>query len=71
MEVNCSEEDFRTCVVESIDFAVNNKEYSLDDIDSDFIAEEITGIYGEHGMPTEALIMIGEELQKFANRVVA
>lgn len=69
VEVNCSEEDFRVCVVETIDFAVNNKEYELKDISPDFIAEDITGISGEHGMSADALAIIGEELQKFAERV--
>lgn len=69
VEMNLTEEDFKIAITSSIDFAVNEKEYKLEALTADFIAEEITGIiesyHGKpHGMPQEGMNIIKQEIQK-------
>lgn len=64
-ELSLTEGELRNAAFSSIEFAVNDKEYDLKDLTADFVAEEITGTFGNHGMPKEGLQIIREELNRF------
>ena len=64
-KVSYTEEEFREDVRSTIDFAVGEKEYPLQDLTPNFIAEDITGIFGEHGISKEGLDIIEQELKIF------
>lgn len=65
-----TEADFRTEVRGMIQFAINEKEYLLEELSIDMIAEDITGIFGEHQMSEEGLNIINEELAKVREQCV-
>lgn len=71
VEVKSTVEEFRKEVVSTIDFAVRDKEYKIGSFNADFIAEDITGIMGEHGMSQEALVIIEEELAAYKAKVAS
>ena len=65
-EVNCTEEEFREEAKSMIEFAINDKEYAIDNIDAKMIAEDITGmVLGEHGLSDRALEIIEEQLMVY------
>ena len=62
-------EDFKATVVETIDFAVNQKGYAINDLTVEFIAEDITGVikswHGkEHDMNNVGLSIIKDVLNE-------
>lgn len=64
-KVNCTEEEFREDAKSMIEFAINEKEYTIDSIDVQMIAEDVTGVFGEHGLSDRALEIIEEQLNSF------
>lgn len=64
-EIVCTEEEFHDEAKSMIEFAMNEKDYTIDGIDAKMIAEDITGIFGEHGLSERALEIINEQLNSF------
>lgn len=58
-------EEFKAEVIGMIEFSVKEKEYALADLCVDMIAEDITGVFGDHQMPKEGLDIIERELNAF------
>lgn len=65
-KVTYTEDEFRSEVKGMINFAVNEKEYELEKLTVNFIAEDVTGVFGNHGVSNEGLALIEEELQKYS-----
>jgi len=61
-KVEYTEEEFREEAKGMIQFAINEKGYSFEQLSADMIAEDITGIMGEHQMPKKGMEIIREEL---------
>jgi len=64
-EVELTDEQLRTEAKSMIEFAMNEKDYTIDGIDAKMIAEDITGIFGKHGLSDKALEIIEEQLNSF------
>ncbi|WP_341323445.1 hypothetical protein NSQ62_08200 [Solibacillus sp. FSL H8-0523] len=68
-EIKMRVEDFKATVVETIDFAINEKGYNINDLTIGFIAEDITGVikswHGrEHDMNSVGLGIIKKVLME-------
>lgn len=61
-KVEYTEEEFREEAKGMIQFAINEKGYSFNELSPDMIAEDITGIWGEHQMPKDGMDIIRKEL---------
>ena len=67
--ITMTKEAFREEARRMIEFAVVDKDYSLEDLSPDMIAEDISGITGHHQMPEEGLAIIKEELSNFSTEI--
>lgn len=65
VEIELTEGQLRAEAKSMIEFAMNEKDYTIDGIDAKMIAEDITGIFGEHGLSERALEIINEQLNSF------
>jgi hypothetical protein len=59
------EDQFRKVIKGLIDFAFNEKEYPLEDISVEMIAEDVTGVIENHGIDNKGLKIIELELDKY------
>lgn len=67
IEVVLTEEQFREEAIGFIYSAINEKGYAFNEIDSHMIAEDITGVMGDHRLSKDALLIIEEELNNYKN----
>ena len=61
-KLEMTKDDFRNEVKSTILVALNDKEYPIEQVSAHMIAEDITGIWGEHQMPEVGMDIIREEL---------
>lgn len=65
IDVTLTVDAFITATKDMIDFAINEKGYALDDLTVDFIAEDITGKVGNHGLSVDGLLIINNVLNDY------
>lgn len=58
--------EFKKEIVKIIEWALSEKEYPLADYTAVMAAEDLTGIFGNHGVPAEGMKIIQDELDRLA-----
>ena len=63
--VEYTEDYFRAEIKGLLTFALNEKGYDIKDISPDMLAEDITGIFGEHNVPQEGMLIIQKVITEY------